>query len=138
MTPPDATVFVVDDDEDVRDSLERLFQSEGFEVRTFPSGAEFLSAYEPGRAGCLVLDIQMPDMDGFELNAKIAERGIGLPVIMITGYSDPATKRRAKKVGVLAVLDKPFRKRVLLDAVEEAIARNIEGRRSRTGPENGS
>ncbi|MCH8037056.1 MAG: response regulator, partial [Proteobacteria bacterium] len=120
--PQDTTVFVVDDDEALRDSLHQLFRSAGFEVRTFGSGEEFLAGYEPGRMGCLVADVRMPGMSGFDLKKEMTARAIDLPVIMITGDGDAAVERRAGKAGVVAFFHKPVTDEVLLGAVEKAIA----------------
>lgn len=123
MTPRDATVFVVDDDDALRDSFDQLFHSAGFEVRTFRSGAEFLAGYETNSAGCLITDIRMPEMSGFDLAEEMTARGIDLPVIMITGDGDATTERRAREAGAVALFHKPAKFSALLDAVEKALAR---------------
>ena len=120
--PQDATVFVVDDDDAMRDSLDQLFLSAGFRVRTFESGGEFLAGYKPNGAGCLVTDVCMPGMNGCDLIEKMTARAIDLPVIMITGDGDAAVERRAGKAGVVAFFHKPVTDEVLLGAVEKAIA----------------
>ncbi len=123
MTLQEATVFVVDDDDAMRDSLYQLFHSAGFEVRTFESGEEFLAGYKPVSAGCLITDIRMPGMSGFDLAGEMTARAIDLPVIMITGDGDAAAERRAMKLGAVGFFHKPVRFSILLDAVEKAIAR---------------
>ncbi len=123
MTLRDRTVFVVDDDDAMRDSLDQLFRSAGFQVRTFGSGAEFLAGYESNGAGCLVTDVRMPGMSGFDLIGEMTARAIDLPVIMITGDGDAAAEQRARKAGAVAFFHKPVKFSVLLDAVERAIAR---------------
>ncbi len=123
MTLRDRTVFVVDDDDAMRDSLDQLFSSAGFEVRIFESGAEFLAGYKPTSAGCLVTDVRMPGMNGFDLIGEMTARAIDLPVIMITGDGDATAEQRARKAGAVAFLHKPVRFAVLLDAVEKALAR---------------
>ncbi len=122
MTAQEVTVFVVDDDDAMRDSLDQLFRSADFEVRIFGSGAEFLAGYKPDRTGCLVTDVRMPGMSGFDLAEEMTARAIDLPVIMITGDGDAAAERRAREAGVVAFFHKPVRFAVLLDAVEKAIA----------------
>lgn len=122
------TVFVVDDDEAVRKGLDLLLRSIGLSVETFGSAQEFLDRYEPTRPGCLVLDVRMPGMSGLELEEKLAEKGIFLPIIIITGHGDVPMAVKALKLGAFDFLEKPFRDQVLLDCIQRAIAKDAKRR----------
>jgi len=115
------TIHVVDDDEAVRDSLRTLLESSGLAVHTYPSAALFLEA-APGILGCVLTDVRMPDMDGLALQRRLNERGLHLPVIVMTGQGDIAVAVRAMKAGALDFLEKPFHDDDLLAAVERALA----------------
>ena len=123
----EATVFVVDDDEAVRDSLCRLFSSVGLASEAFPSGETFLASGKSEKAGCLVIDLRMPGMSAFEVQEEMAARAISLPTIFITGYGDVETGVRAMKAGAVDFVQKPFREQDLLEMVQKAIAENIAG-----------
>ena len=101
MSNGEATVFIVDDDDAVRDSLEDLVDSVGLKAEIFASAQEFLAAYDPLRAGCLVLDIRMPGMSGLELQEKLGERQAVLPIIFITGHGDIPMAVEAMKRGAM-------------------------------------
>ena len=101
------TVYVVDDDAAVRDGLALLLDTAGLSVETYAGAGAFLTAYAPGRAGCLVLDVQMPEMSGPELQAELNRRGIDLPVIFLTAHGDIPTTVRAMKSGAVDFLTKP-------------------------------
>jgi two-component system, LuxR family, response regulator FixJ len=118
------TIFVVDDDHAIRQSLDVLIQSVGLRVETYASAQAFLEAYDPARPGCLVLDVRMPNMSGLELQTTLKERRIGLPVIIITGHGDVPIAVRAMKAGAMEFLEKPFSKQLLLEHIHEAIARD--------------
>ncbi len=118
--PADRTVCIVDDDEAVRDSLEVLFGAEGFKVATFASAKDFLAA-GPARAGCLVTDVRMPEMNGLELLAALAGRPDPPPVIMITGHGDVPMAVRAMKLGAADFIEKPFDAQLLVARVREAL-----------------
>src|SRR5438128_2281472 len=105
---PEPTVFVVDDDAAVRNSLRWLIETLALPVETCGSAQEFLAAYEPSRPGCLVLDLRLPGMSGLELQERLTARGICLPVIVITGHSDVPMAVRALKQGAVDFLEKPF------------------------------
>ncbi len=122
MNLRDATVFVVDDDEAVRDSLHRLLQSAGVEVLTFSSGEDFLRDRDLGRGDCLIVDVRMPGMSGLDLQKEVAARAKDLPVIVITGHGDSESERHAMEAGAVAFLHKPFRNQILLETVEKAVA----------------
>lgn len=118
------TVFVVDDDQAVRKSLDMLLRSVGLAAETFPSAGDFLERYEPDRPGCLVLDVRMPGMSGLELQRSLKERGIQIPIIIVTGHGDVPIAVRAMKDGALEFLEKPYSKQLLLEHVRDALARD--------------
>jgi len=107
MLPAEPTVFVVDDDPAMRDSLRWLLQSAGLAVDTYATAEEFLSTYDPGKPGCLVLDVRMPGMSGLNLQDELGARNIGLPVIIITGYAAVPTAVRAMRSGAIDFIEKP-------------------------------
>ena len=115
------TIYVVDDDDAVRDSLQALFEAEGFEVAVFASAAEFLKGCAARGDGCLVTDVRMPDMNGLELLAAMSERGDAPPVIMITGHGDVPIAVRAMKLGAADFIEKPFDAGMLLARVRAAL-----------------
>lgn len=120
---PDSTVFVVDDDPAMRDSLRWLLESAGLAVETFPTAEAFLDRSQwPARAGCLVLDVRLPGMDGLELQKELRAREVDLPVILVSAYTDPDAIERAQSAGARAFFRKPFDDQLLLDAVAEAIS----------------
>lgn len=123
------TVFVVDDDDEMRASLETLLDVLGFAVRTFPSGASFLRFYRPEMPGCLVLDIRMPRQSGLELYEQLLGEGKRLPVIFITAHADVPTAVAAMKTGALEFLEKPFDRHNLLERVQAAIQLDAQWRR---------
>jgi two-component system response regulator FixJ len=126
-----ATVFVVDDDPSVRRALTRLLRSVGLAVDAYPGAQEFLDAYDPARPGCLVLDVRMPHISGLELQQALAQRGVELPIIFITGHGDVPMSVRAMRAGAIDFLPKPFHDQDLLDAIQRAIARDAELRAAR-------
>lgn len=115
-------VYVVDDDEAVRDSLNLLLESYGMNVKGFGSATDFLSSPYDEHRGCLVLDVHMPGMNGLELLDVLKGRRSQLPVILITGRGDTALRERAKQAGAFAVFDKPVDGDALLDAIDTALA----------------
>ncbi len=120
------TVFVVDDDPGALRSLCWLIQQADLPVRAFRSGREFLESYRPQEPGCLVLDVRMPELDGLEVQRRLWERGIGLPIIFITAHGDVPTCAQAFKAGALEFLEKPLDHATLLDHVRRALARGEE------------
>lgn len=126
MMPREATVFVVDDDGAVRDSLFSLVSSVGLQVKAFASGPEFLDAHRRGDGGCLVADVRMPGMSGLELQLELKARGIDLPMIIITGHGDIKMCARAMKAGAFDFIEKPFNGQELLDLIHGAIQRDRE------------
>jgi FixJ family two-component response regulator len=123
------TVFVVDDDPGALRSLCWLLRQADVRVRSFSSGREFLAAYRPEQAGCLVLDVRMPGMDGLDVQRALWERGAELPIIFITAHGDVPTCARAFHGGAFDFLEKPVDDDVLLDHIGKAVARDAEQRR---------
>ena len=118
-------VFVVDDDGSVRKSLELLIDSAGWQPETFASAQEFLHRPRVVGPSCLVLDMSLPDLDGLELQKRVAPDRIDMPIIFISGHGDVSTTVRAMKAGAIEFLAKPFKDDVLLDAIRSAIERSV-------------
>jgi len=131
----EATVFVVDDDAAMRESLRFLVESVGLDVETFERAEDFLARYDPELPGCLILDVRMPEVSGLELQERLAEYGSGLPIIMVTGYGDVPMAVRAMRNGAVDFIEKPFSDQHLIDRVQEAIARDRLRRTERKGRE---
>lgn len=119
-------VFIVDDDEAVRDGLGQLMESINLKVKVFSSAQEFLDFYEAPSHGCLLLDVRMPGMSGVKLQDTLAERNINLPIIFISGHGDLPLAVEAVKKGAVDFLEKPVGDQVLLDRVQEALAKDVE------------
>src|SRR5262245_60345080 len=113
-------VLVVDDDPDVRDGLDTLFQSVGLQSRVFSSPTELLRSKLPDDASCLILDVRMPELSGLDFQAELAKANIDTPVIFITGHGDIPMSVKAMKAGAVEFLTKPIREQDLLDAVRVA------------------
>ncbi len=120
------TVFVVDDDSAVRESLTLVLGLSGHGTRAFASAEEFLAICRPGISGCVIADLRMTGMSGLDLQTKLRERGIGIPIIFMTAYGDTATTRAAFKGGAIDFLEKPVDEEVLLKLVTEALTRHSE------------
>jgi FixJ family two-component response regulator len=131
MPEPAATVFVVDDDPSVREAVGSLVRSAGLEVRTFASAQEFLAQPRPDVPSCLVLDVRLPGLSGLDLQSRMAELDLEIPIVFITGHGDVPTSVRAMKAGAMEFLTKPFGDRDLLDAIANAIERHRATRRRR-------
>ncbi len=116
------TVFVVDDDEGIREGLALLLETVGQPYELYSSAIEFLDAYDASKGGCLVLDIRMPRMSGLDLQEKLNEKGSLLPIIFITGHGDIQMAVEAMRRGALDFIRKPFREQDLLDRINEALA----------------
>ncbi len=116
------TVFLVDDDPAIRKALPRALEMRGYRVNAFASAKEFLDEYSSHQAGCLVLDLSMPDMDGLELQDHLRKRAPDLPVIFITGHGNIPQSVQALRAGALDFLEKPFRQEALLARIDEAFA----------------
>ncbi|MEO1007809.1 MAG: response regulator transcription factor [Planctomycetota bacterium] len=128
-----ATVFIVDDDPSMRDSLRWLVESVGLHVETFPNADDFLDQFESETPGCLVLDVRMPGSSGMELLDSLKARGVELPVIMITGHGDVPMAVQALKRGAIDFLEKPFRDQELLEQITRGIELDAERRESVQG-----
>jgi FixJ family two-component response regulator len=115
------TVYIVDDDDAVRESLKALFQSVGMVVETFASAGEFLASLEGPCVGCLLVDVRMPGLSGLELQAKLTERQVALPVIVITGHGNVEMAVRAMKAGAKDFIEKPFNEQLLLERVQACL-----------------
>jgi len=131
MPEPESMVFIVDDDEAMRDALDTLIRSVGMKTVLHASADEFLASYDPEQPGCLVLDVRMPGMSGLELQDRLVEEGVDLPVIIITGHGDVPMAVRAMRAGALDFLEKPFREQDLLHRIHQAIERDAKIRRER-------
>lgn len=125
----DPTVFIVDDEAVVAESLRWLVESVGLKAETFSNPGQFLAQYRPECAGCLVLDVRMPAMSGLELQERFNAQGISLPIIFITGHGGVQTAVRALKGGAIDFIEKPFDDQRMLDLVHKAIAIDAERRR---------
>ena len=128
MQPAIPTVFVVDDDEGVRNSLRFLLKSVGLNTRALASAGEFLDEYKHNQPGCLVLDVRMPGMSGIELQQQLNLRGATLPVIFITGHGDIPMAVEAMQQGAFDFLQKPFRDQDLIDRIQRALERDARNR----------
>lgn len=116
-----ATVFIVDDDEAMRDSLGLLMKSVGFDYETYSSAQEFLDKYEADRSGCLLLDVRMPGISGLELQTKLKAMSRHLPILFITGHGDVQMAVEAMKMGAVDFFQKPFRDQKLLDRIGQVL-----------------
>lgn len=116
------TVYVVDDDADVRDSLELLLRRSGYAVRCFGSGQAFLESGLAKAKACVLADVRMPEMDGFALQREIARLWPGLPVVIMTGHGDIPMAVKAMRAGAIDFLEKPFEKPALVEAIKRALA----------------
>jgi two-component system response regulator FixJ len=122
MTSADV-VFIVDDDEAVRDSLEALLVAKGHRVEAYPSGDEFLAAYRPDFRGCALVDLRMPGTDGIGVIERLKARGSKLPVVVVTGHGDVPLAVKAMKAGAIDFIEKPYNNQTILDTVRQALAR---------------
>lgn len=126
-------IHIVDDDDAVRRSASFMLKTSGYAVTTYASGIEFLNQAKAAEPGCVLLDVRMPDMDGLEVQAAMVERGIAMPVVVLTGHGDISVAVRAMKGGAVDFLEKPFEQDRVLEAIGAAFARldDLEGRASR-------
>ena len=131
MSAEKPTVFVIDDDPSVRAALSRLFRSVAIDVQAFGSTQEFLQAKRPDAPGCIVLDVELPELGGLDFQNILVKSDIHLPIIFITGHGDIPMSVRAIKAGAIEFLTKPFRERDLLEAVRLGIERDSDRRRNR-------
>jgi FixJ family two-component response regulator len=130
--PSTPLVYLVDDEFAIRDSLTLLLESRGQNVRSFESAADFLKNYDANQAGCLILDVRMPSMNGLELQEELLKRNITLPIIFISGHADIPDSAKAFRAGAVDFLEKPFDNETLLLRIEEAINKNITSRQQRS------
>jgi FixJ family two-component response regulator len=128
MGNANSTVFVVDDDEPVRDAIAMLLDTVELPYETFASAQEFLAAYDKDRTGCLVLDIRMPGMSGLELQEHLRKMHAPIPIVFITGHGDIPMAVEAMKRGAVDFIRKPFRDQELLDRVQEALSHDRDQR----------
>ena len=135
MTEPDAIVFVVDDDAQVRESLKGLIRSVGLRVEVFASAQEFLRSKRPEVPSCLVLDVRLPGLSGLDLQKRTTDAGMEIPIVFITGHGDIPMSVRAMKAGAVEFLTKPFREQDLLDAIQQALERDRRARDQRAALE---
>jgi RNA polymerase sigma factor (sigma-70 family) len=126
----DSTVFVVDDDASIRDALSLLISLKGLRAAVFSTAEDFLAVYDPTWRGCLLTDLKMPGLSGLELQARLQERGVTLPVVVLTAHGDVATTRAALKNGAIDFLEKPPDDDVLVDVLLNAIRIDDERRRA--------
>jgi two-component system response regulator FixJ len=117
------SVYIVDDEEVVRDSLSFLLESKGYVVKSFGSAVDFLAAAPALPIGCLIVDIRMPEMDGLELQERLKAHALGFPIIVITGHADVPLAVRAMKAGVVDFIEKPFASETILDSLRGALSR---------------
>jgi FixJ family two-component response regulator len=120
----DDMVYIIDDDESIRESLKSLMRSVGLGVETFASAQEFLQSTRPDVPACLILDVRMPGLSGLDLQRELSEANIHIPIIFITGHGDIPMSVRAMKAGAVEFLTKPFRDQDLLDAIQQALERD--------------
>ena len=121
MSKPDSVVFVVDDDAAVRDAIQSLIRSVGLYVEGFASAQDFLRSKRPDVPGCLVLDIRLPGFSGLQLQSKLADADIRIPIVFMTGHGDIPMTVKAMKAGAVEFMTKPFRDQDLLEAVQQAL-----------------
>jgi FixJ family two-component response regulator len=131
MTGAHAVVFVVDDDPAMRCSVANLIRSVGLSVQAFASAQDFLAGERPDMPGCLVLDVRLPGLSGLDLQERMAEAGLTVPVVFVTGHGDIPMTVRAMKAGAVEFLTKPFREQDLLDAIHRALDRDRSLREER-------
>ncbi len=131
MSETDGVVFVVDDDASLRESLKNLIRSVGLRVEAFHSAQEFLRSKRLDVPGCLVLDVRLPGLSGLDLQKRMAEADVEIPIIFITGHGDIPMTVQAMKAGAVEFLTKPFRDQDLLDAIQEALERDSRAREQR-------
>src|SRR5215471_6536491 len=129
MREAESIVFIIDDDSLYRASTERLVRSVGFSVESFQSAADFLNSRRPNVPSCMVLDVRLPGSSGLDLQRELAEAGVHLPIIFVTGHGDIPMSVQAMKAGAVEFLTKPFRDQSLLDAIRQAIQRDCANRK---------
>ncbi|ABF54167.1 MULTISPECIES: response regulator transcription factor [Sphingopyxis] len=116
-------IHLVDDEEAIRKSAGFMLRTVGFEVRTYASGVEFLKLARTAETGCVLLDVRMPELDGLQVQSEMAQRGINMPVVVLTGHGDVTLAVQAMKAGAVDFIEKPFEKASLLEAIDRGFAR---------------
>jgi two-component system, LuxR family, response regulator FixJ len=125
-------IHLVDDEEAIRRSAGFMLRTSGYDVRTYDDGVEFLREAKNAEPGCILLDVRMPQMDGLQVQEELNQRGVTLPVVVLTGHGDITIAVQAMKAGAVDFIEKPFEKAVLVAAIEAAFARMEETAESRT------
>lgn len=115
-------IYVIDDDESVRKAFKRLLRSVNLDVETFSSAEEFLKGQKPNKNSCIIIDIRMPGLTGFDLQRKLNDQGVGIPVIVISASDDAQIREQARELGAVAFFRKPIDDQALLDAISWATA----------------
>jgi FixJ family two-component response regulator len=128
MTPGAPTIFVIDDDALVRASIAGMLKSVGLRAQTFETPQEFLHSGRPDAPSCLVLDVRLPGINGLDFQRELADAGVRIPIIFITGHGDIPMTVKAMKSGAVEFLTKPFRDQDLLDAINQALERDLAAR----------
>ncbi|HZF19967.1 MAG TPA: response regulator transcription factor [Burkholderiales bacterium] len=131
LADPEPTAYVVDDDESIRTLWQWLMESNGIAVRTFATAGEFITACPPDAPGCLVLDLRLPGMSGLELQGHLKQKGVEIPIVIVTGHGDIPTAVNAIKDGAVDFIEKPFSYREALSIVQAAFRRDAEARGKR-------
>jgi two-component system response regulator FixJ len=131
----DRIVHLVDDDEAIRRSAGFMLKTSGYKVITYASGVELMNEAKELEPGCILLDVRMPEMDGLQVQQALKSRGIGLPVIVMTGHGDVGVAVQAMKAGAVDFIEKPFEKAVLLSAIQEGLSRIEQAGRNRARAE---
>src|SRR5689334_1718312 len=132
MAERQSTMYIVDDEESIRDSLGSLLRSVGFHVEVFSSTNEFLNFTRHDTPSCLVLDVRLPDSNGIDFQDQLKKIGIDIPIVFITGHGDIPMTSRAIKAGAVEFLTKPFQKNELLDAINQGLERDRRQRLERS------
>jgi len=122
MTKEQTTIYVIDDDESVRKAFKRLLRSVNFEAETFASAEEFLRSQKPNKNSCIIIDIRMPGLTGFDLQRKLMAQGSRIPIIVISASDDAYTREQARELGAVAFFRKPIDDQALLDAITWAVS----------------
>ena len=128
-TEEEAVVFVVDDDEDLRDGLSNLLRTVGLQVKGFASATDFLKSKLPDAPSCLVLDVRLPGMSGLDFQSELTKKNIGIPIVFMTAHGDIPMTVRAMKGGAVEFLPKPFHDQSMLDAVHSALEKDLQRRK---------
>ena len=129
-TNEQAVVFVIDDDEDLRDGLSNLMRSVGLQVRAFASAMDFLKSSLPDTPSCLVLDVRLPGVSGLDFQSELIRKNIGMPIVFMSAHGDIPMTVRAMKAGAVEFLPKPFHDQSMLDAVHSALEKDRQRRKS--------